>query len=822
MILKRIRIIIIFLFFVLSIKAQPVNDNCGQAQFVHLPTTGDTCFLMNNNNATSDGYFNSCDQGATFPLPAGGNEVWYTYVATGDSNIITVTPIAGVGAMVDPSLTVISGSCGSFSTLICDNPLTGTAYFNVPAGTQVWFYVTALTTDGSAIVCIQSSHKVMVAATSCATATNVCDKLKLTVRDNAASSSVGVMPSCFSTPPIRTIWLKFTVGTSGTLEFTATPNGAQGYRWALWNITNGCAGSSITPVSCNAVYSSGSLFGMLDTVTSCLNIPFCPSVPVVAGKTYALMIDDTTLSYQGFDLEWGGTFEMAPTADFTVINDVICGYDSVLLDYTGNASANALYNWNFGGATPVLLSQQSYVLKFPSPGNYVINLQVAENGCVSSGNSRQVIVNPVPVATAGNDLSFCSASGQYLMGLAPVAGYQYHWIETLNVASPDSSQTLVSGMNNTTAPYVLTYNLVASLGLCHDTDDVKVAIQPRQSPFFQPPSAQCFNNNSFNFQTYNNTVPGSAFNWSFQGGQPATSNIASPAGIQYIAPGQYLVTLITQTTGCPADTFVGDITVLTSPSVSFYSSQNTGCPPLQVNLINTSPVLAGGTYLWNPGNGILDTTAAASISVSYNFPGLYFPTLTLTTSDNCSTTDTINTPIEVFPFADASFTTTPPDPNDLNPLVSFSNNEPNGLCAYYFGDGDSSIDCQITHLFPDTGHYLVQLVVTSTDGCVDTTYRVIEISKFFTLYIPNAFSPNNDARNDLFVIKGDGLSSYRLRIFSRRGQMVFQSDNQNNSWNGSHLDTGTKVPAGIYIYDLRVEDSNSKEHQYYGSVNVVR
>lgn len=821
MILKRIPLIIIFFFFLLNVKAQPGNDNCAQAQFIHLPSTGDTCFITNNNNATSDGYFNTCDQSATFPLPPGGNEIWYTYVATGDSNNITVIPIPGVGAMVDPSLTVITGSCGSFSTLLCDNPLNGTAFFNIPAGTQVWFYITALTTDGGAYVCIQSAHNIVYAGNSCATATNICDKLKTTVRDTSSSASGGMIASCFSTPPAHTMWLKFTVGRSGSFEFIATPNGPQSYHWALWDITNGCGAGSMTPVSCNVVYAPGYPFGMIDTATSCTS-PFCPSVPVVAGNTYALMIDDTTVSHQGFDIEWGGTFEIAPTSDFSLSDDYICGYDSITVTYTGNASASALYNWSFGGAIATALTSQSYKLKFPAPGNYVIKLQVAEGGCAASGTARQVIVNPVPVATAGSDLIFCSNTGQYIMGLPPVSGYQYQWIDTLNVVSPDSSQTLVSGINNSTVPYVLTYNMVATIGMCHDTDDVKVTIQPRQSPFFQTPSAQCFNENSFDFQTYYNTVPGSTFNWTFQNGQPATANTASVSGIRYNAPGQYHVTLITHTIGCPADTLEDDITVLISPSVSFYASQYSGCPPLQLNLINTSPPLAGGTYLWNPNNGVLDTTAADSISVTYQFPGLYYPTLTLTTADHCSTTDTIDTPIEVFPFPDASFTTSPLEPTDFNPLVTFSNSEPNGVCYYNFGDGDSSIDCQTFNSYPDTGHYQVQLIVTNTYGCIDTTYQVIEISKFFTLYIPNAFSPNNDARNDSFVIKGDGLEDYRLRIFNRRGQMVFQSENQNISWNGSHLDTGTPVPDGVYVYDLRVEDSNHKKHQYYGSINLIR
>lgn len=806
----------------LSAIGQPSNDNCSGALFLTFPSTGDTCFTVDNTNATSDGYFNTCDQSATFPLPPGGDEIWFSYIAPGDSNFISVSPSIGPGAMVDPSITVITGNCGSFSTLACDNPIQGTLLFNVPAGTRVWFYVTALTTNGKAEVCIQSFHKVVYSGSDCSTATKICDKLRLSIKDGANFNSGGMLAGCFSNPPPHTLWLQFTVGTSGSLEFIGIPSGPQAYFWALWDVSNGCSASSITSVACNSVYSSGQTFGMNDTVTSCLNSSFCPSVSVIAGNTYALMIDDTSLSHQGFDLVWGGTFEMAPTSDFTLSDNLICSNDSVILSYSGNASLNALFNWNYGGANPQPLSNESYTLNFPGPGSYLITLQVAETGCASSLSSQQVVVSPIPSANAGSDVSFCSGSGQFPIGVPPIPGYIYHWTPTLNLVNPDSSQTLVNGVNQLTTPDTIVYTLTTIQGICQDSDNVNVIINPRQSPVIFPVAPQCFNSNLFTFITFNDSVPGTTFNWSFQNAVPSTSNAASPNGIRFNTPGQHLVTLITKTPGCPADTSVDSVIVKSNPVVSFYSSVNSGCPPLQVNLVNTSPFLSGGTYLWNPGNGSIDTTAADSITVKYNSPGVYYPMLTLTSSDNCSTTDTVNTPINVFPYPNATFFTSPPDPDDLNPVVSFSNTELNGICHYDFGDGDSSIDCQAVHTYPDTGHYQVQLIVTSVNGCVDTTYRIIEIKKFFTLYIPNAFTPNDDGRNDLLILKGEGVMDFRFRVFNRRGQMVFQSRNIANSWNGAHLDTGKQVPEGAYMYDLRVEDTNQKKHQYNGIVNVVR
>ncbi|MFN3951075.1 MAG: gliding motility-associated C-terminal domain-containing protein [Thermaurantimonas sp.] len=75
---------------------------------------------------------------------------------------------------------------------------------------------------------------------------------------------------------------------------------------------------------------------------------------------------------------------------------------------------------------------------------------------------------------------------------------------------------------------------------------------------------------------------------------------------------------------------------------------------------------------------------------------------------------------------------------------------------------------------------------------------------FTTLYIPNAFTPNGDGRNDCFQIVGDNLSSYQIQIFSRWGELVYQSDDVSQCWDGTHR--GRPVPDGVYLYVIRHTD----------------
>jgi len=153
----------IFLLSFFQSNAQiPANDNCTGATFIYLDQTGNTCINDSNIMATGDGLSNACDAGATPPLPAGGNEVWYSYVVNGTVNTISVTPL-GSNPAQKVSVTVINGNCaGGGSTNVCNTALTNfdpaSIAFTSFAGTQIWFYVTSLETDGEFLVCISSTN----------------------------------------------------------------------------------------------------------------------------------------------------------------------------------------------------------------------------------------------------------------------------------------------------------------------------------------------------------------------------------------------------------------------------------------------------------------------------------------------------------------------------------------------------------------------------------------------------------------------------------------------------------------------------------------
>lgn len=76
----------------------------------------------------------------------------------------------------------------------------------------------------------------------------------------------------------------------------------------------------------------------------------------------------------------------------------------------------------------------------------------------------------------------------------------------------------------------------------------------------------------------------------------------------------------------------------------------------------------------------------------------------------------------------------------------------------------------------------------------------VEIVPAAVIYVPNAFTPNGDGLNDTFGGVGEGITDYTMQIFDRWGNLLFESNNINNQWDGTYKNE--VVPAGVYVFKL--------------------
>lgn len=181
------------------------------------------------------------------------------------------------------------------------------------------------------------------------------------------------------------------------------------------------------------------------------------------------------------------------------------------------------------------------------------------------------------------------------------------------------------------------------------------------------------------------------------------------------------------------------------------------------------------TYVWNTG----ETTELISITT----PGEY--TVTVTNPEGCSTMKTIS----VNPVTLPVISTIKSD--GLNILIELDNE---GQFEFAL-DGGPFQESPVLELV-EGGNYTVNISYGDNCGIVSQEYIHVVIPKFFT--------PNADGNNDLFLPEGlEFLTSYKLSIFNRFGQLLQNTDPNNSSWDGTF--NGAEMPADTYWYQLQIE-----------------
>ena len=113
-----------------------------------------------------------------------------------------------------------------------------------------------------------------------------------------------------------------------------------------------------------------------------------------------------------------------------------------------------------------------------------------------------------------------------------------------------------------------------------------------------------------------------------------------------------------------------------------------------------------------------------------------------------------------------------------------------------------------------------QIRAKSKSGNLLSFSNLIKYEQNVMLLIPDAFTPNGDNVNERFEIKGLFINSFKISVFNRWGQVVFQSDDILQSWDGTI--NGANAPAGYYTYKTEISDIEDKSFVKEGTVLLIR
>ncbi|MCH2224672.1 MAG: PKD domain-containing protein [Crocinitomicaceae bacterium] len=266
------------------------------------------------------------------------------------------------------------------------------------------------------------------------------------------------------------------------------------------------------------------------------------------------------------------------------------------------------------------------------------------------------------------------------------------------------------------------------------------------------------------------------------------------------------------------------VSINTQELTAFFTGDNTeGCAVHTVNFMNESTVNVGtiDSVFWAFGNS--ETSNLMNPSTTYLSSGNYDVSLTVTTNLGCTETLSIPSYILVHPPVEADFDILSGSSNTGENLV-ITNNSINADNWYWdFGDNQTSTLEVPLHEYQTVGAYTILLVASNNFGCSDSTSRTITISSEPILYVPNAFSPDEDEFNNTWKIFISNIDIYdfTLNVYNRWGETIWSNHNPSVFWDGTY--SGKKVPTGTYTWTISFGDLMTDErYEFNGHVTLIK
>lgn len=518
-----------------------------------------------------------------------------------------------------------------------------------------------------------------------------------------------------------------------------------------------------------------------------------------------------------------GTCSATPvTTTVTVVSAIVPTVTSntPCVNQTLNLNCNAGYtNYVWAGPNGFISPVQNPTkpgITAAASGIYTVVVTDANN-CINAA-TVSVTINPLPVVTG----SATPACLNYPINLtATPAGYvSYSWTGPGGYTASGQTVVIPSASLANQGLYAVT---VVDANGCINTSNPNT--NPIRVVVYNPPTVTV-NDTTVCLLTTGTLMASGAQTYFWN---PATDLSSNVGNVVSVIPSAVATTVYTVTgtdvNGC-INTAMATVNVNPLPTVSIAPSVTKGCTPQCANYTVTSSSGAS-SYNWNLGNGQI--SASASPVACFTLSGSYTVKLTLTDANQCKNTATASVVTYPIPMADFNYT---PDPvTILEPTVTFLNSSSGTIKHYTWDFGDSlstSIDTSNLftpkHTYLNVGTYPVTLVALSINGCSDTIVRNVIIEQDFALFVPNAFSPNGDGRNEIFKAEGEGITDFKMYIFDRWGNRVFTSTDINVGWDG-RINNRVGVDAlqnDVYVWKIDLKNVSHQGKTYTGTVTLLK
>lgn len=457
------------------------------------------------------------------------------------------------------------------------------------------------------------------------------------------------------------------------------------------------------------------------------------------------------------------------------------------------------WSWNFGETTTLAdtFHLQNPAYTYPSAGPKTVNFIVTNSkGCIDTVSKTIDLLDKPPLDLAFRDTLICIADD---IQLQAIGTGNFSWTPLVNITNPNTATPTVD------PPSTTTYYVELENAGCRNRDSVRVRVVDHVTLRVQTDTTSCQGDPV----TLRMITDGLQYFWS-----PAATlndpNIINP------------VATPTTTTTYQVESRIGScfardqltVFVVPYPFVKL-APDTTICYNTQAQLYG---VFRGTSFVWSPAN-------------SLNNPAIINPIATppRTTTFILSVYDTLGCPKpgsdsmivnvlpRIRPFAgrDTSVIVGQPLQFNAGGGETYVWSPPTGLSSTTISNPIGLYDGSI-----DSIRYKVQ--VFNPAGCSDSAFVVVKVFKTSPyVFVPSAFTPNNDGRNDLIRPIAVGIQRINyFRIFNRWGQMVFSTSTNGHGWDGRIK--GTPQSTNTFVWLVSAVDYLGKAYFQKGTVTLIR
>lgn len=385
-------------------------------------------------------------------------------------------------------------------------------------------------------------------------------------------------------------------------------------------------------------------------------------------------------------------------------------------------------------------------------------VEVSLNGCVVS-DTINIEFNPLPNINFGADTSICDGESLLLDITAPNATYL--WQDN----STDPTFEVEQGG---------TYWVEITVDNCTSADTIAVSYNPFPNIELGVDTVLCENESLL----LDATIPNATYLW-----QDNSSNSV----LNITEAGTYWL-----------EVTVNNCTSYDTIEVSFeplpYFELGVDTTLCQFDTLTLDASVFNANYLWQ------DNSTTSTFEVTQ--PGVYWAKVEV---NNCSFSDTIEVSYNPLPFIDLG--------EDIIECqfgnILLDANTPNA--SYLWSDSSTAPTLSVSQ----SGNYWVEVTVENCSSFDEINIQIGDCD--VTIEMPNVFTPNNDGINDIFKpVYSKGITSMRIQILNRWGNLVYETDHPNIDWNGQDVNTGT------YFWIINYIDIYGNENRIHGYVELLK